>query len=304
MDANPEAFDVGPVLQDLVERISQLETGADHMAAPFGTSPKIDKIAEALAKARAEFEAVRKTKTAKIKGRSKSGKDFEMSYSYADLGDVLSAITPALSKHGITPLQAPVRDGNGITIVTMLLHSSGQWIRSNLWMPGGDGKPQSVGSSITYGRRYALSPMVGVASEDDDDGAHASRTHEDRPRETQRRKPEPQGNVDDGASRLAAARQALKVMVEHKGKGLSAKGVAWEPIPLISAAFGDYWPGREKAQIEDYQKAIEGLKGMGIEDLKTEIAGYMPKPYAGDDDPERSIAAMGADLLENAKGAG
>ena len=51
----------------------------------------------------------------------------------------------------------------------MLCHSSGQWIKSSVCMPLKDNyNAQDVGSIMTYGRRYGLSAMVGVAQYDDD----------------------------------------------------------------------------------------------------------------------------------------
>ena len=51
----------------------------------------------------------------------------------------------------------------------MLLHESGQWIRSKIKMPiGGKKDAQAVGATITYARRFSLSAMVGIAQTDDD----------------------------------------------------------------------------------------------------------------------------------------
>jgi hypothetical protein len=63
------------------------------------------------------------------------------------------------------------------------MHKSGEYIQSDeLVLPayqtkGGGVKEfnaQGAGSAITYGRRYSLSAILGLASEDDDDGNHAS----------------------------------------------------------------------------------------------------------------------------------
>ena len=53
-------------------------------------------------------------------------------------------------------------------MTTMLLHESGQWIKSKLKMPIEKATAQSVGSVITYGRRYGLSAITGIAQYDDD----------------------------------------------------------------------------------------------------------------------------------------
>ena len=53
----------------------------------------------------------------------------------------------------------------------MLLHESGQWIKSRLKMPVEKITAQSIGSTITYGRRYGLSAITGIAQYDDDGNA-------------------------------------------------------------------------------------------------------------------------------------
>ena len=51
----------------------------------------------------------------------------------------------------------------------MICHSSGQWIKSSVCMPLKDNyNAQDIGTAVTYGRRYGLSAMVGVAQYDDD----------------------------------------------------------------------------------------------------------------------------------------
>lgn len=90
---------------------------------------------------------------------------------YAPLQDVLNLVRPLLSQHGLSVLQHPSGDGVNISINTMLLHESGEWIEFEpLLLKADKATPQGAGSAITYGRRYALSAVLGIASEDDDDG--------------------------------------------------------------------------------------------------------------------------------------
>ena len=62
---------------------------------------------------------------------------------------------------------------NTIEITTMLLHKEGQWISSTLYMPIVKSDAQGVGSAITYGLRYSLMAVLGVAPTDDDDAERA-----------------------------------------------------------------------------------------------------------------------------------
>lgn len=133
-------------------------------------SPFIHDLALCLSKAQSEFLPISKSKTAEVV--MKSGGKY--TYSYADLADVIEATRPALTKHGLclTHLMAQ-EPGRGYLLRTMLIHQSGQWIMSVYQLPGGK-TPQELGSEITYARRYSVSSMLGVAAEDDDDGARAS----------------------------------------------------------------------------------------------------------------------------------
>ncbi len=110
-----------------------------------------------------------RTKTAKVP--TKSGGSY--SYNYADLADVLDAVRGPFSENGLSVMQTAFSDGMVVGVVTRIMHLSGQWIEGTLSLPCADTKPQTIGSAITYARRYSLSPMAGIASDDDDDASLA-----------------------------------------------------------------------------------------------------------------------------------
>lgn len=93
---------------------------------------------------------------------------------YADLASVLDACREALATNGIAVLQPVTTCADGVRVTTMLLHSSGEWMKCHCVMPVAQRTPQGIGSAITYGRRYGLAAMVGVAADEDDDGNAAS----------------------------------------------------------------------------------------------------------------------------------
>lgn len=137
----------------------------------FRTSPEIGEIALSLVAAQAEFGAAVKD-SANPAYRSK----------YADLSSCIEATQKALSKHGIAVMQAPQLDGQMVTITTRLQHKSGQWYESDLTLPAVQRErfdAQSVGSAITYGRRYSLQSILNLATADDDgNSASGIGTHE------------------------------------------------------------------------------------------------------------------------------
>jgi len=93
---------------------------------------------------------------------------------YADLSSVWDAIRKPLTDNGLSVVQTPDTLDGKMVLVTTLLHSSGQWISGALPVSPTKTDPQSMGSAITYARRYALSALAGVCSEEDDDGNAAS----------------------------------------------------------------------------------------------------------------------------------
>lgn len=129
-------------------------------------SENIGELAAALARAQAGMGKL-------IAEHLVKNKDGTTRYRYADLADALETCRATLNAEGIAILQLPATpEQNGITVRTMLAHSSGQWLKTEpLFMPV-KGGAQDVGSAITYGRRYQLLAVVGLAPEDDD-GARA-----------------------------------------------------------------------------------------------------------------------------------
>lgn len=124
-------------------------------------SEQLNELAGALAKAQAAFTAVPKGKTAKVGSYS---------YKYADLADAWDVARQALTDNGLAVIQAPAQLERGVcSVTTMLLHTSGQWVRSTLALDARDASPQSIGSVITYARRYGLAAMVGLVTDDDTD---------------------------------------------------------------------------------------------------------------------------------------
>ena len=121
-------------------------------------SEHINELAKALAEAQAKLDGV-------LKG--KENPFFKSRY--ADLSMVWQAWKAVGPACGLSIAQvATVQDGEPV-LATQLMHSSGQWIRGQYPIKPVKADPQSVGSAITYARRYALAAMVGIAPEDDDD---------------------------------------------------------------------------------------------------------------------------------------
>ncbi len=127
-------------------------------------SDGIAKIADALAKFQGE-----------VSDPAKNSDNPFFKSKYVELDGLLQAIRPVLSKHGLSFVQSPGGDGQAITITTLLMHTSGEWIEFEpLTLKAVKTDPQGAGSAITYGRRYSLSAILGIAWDADDDGNKAS----------------------------------------------------------------------------------------------------------------------------------
>lgn len=105
---------------------------------------------------------------------------------YASLNSVMDACRDALIENGIWLCQypVPVEQPNSLGLVTKLTHAeSGQWQSSLAVVPLPKADPQGMGSAMTYCRRYALTAMLGMVTEDDDgEGARTGRKTPSRPK--------------------------------------------------------------------------------------------------------------------------
>jgi hypothetical protein len=94
---------------------------------------------------------------------------------YATLDKIIDEIRPILSKHGLSVIQFPSGDGERLSLSTMLLHTSGEYIESPpLIMKPVKNDPQGIGSCTTYARRYGICAVLNLNTGEDDDGNAAS----------------------------------------------------------------------------------------------------------------------------------
>lgn len=219
------------------------------------TSEQINDIAAALAKAQSEMA-----------GAVKDADNPFFRSKYADLASVWDACREPLTKHGLSVVQFPRTDYTGtpepyqwtskqgetrngvrvicvVSVLTRILHESGQWMEDvvSTMLPTGD--PQSVGSAITYLRRYALQSAVGVAPEDDDgEAAHRGNGHEVKSSTARAAAPPKPAKYDEWRDTLTATAD----------NGLDALAETWKrALPVFRA----YFTATEKEGALDALKA-------------------------------------------------
>jgi len=186
------------------------------------SSDQLKDLAPALAKAQGE-----------LYNPSKDKKGYN--YKYADLAQLLDIVRPILSKHGLSVTQFLSTFENSVIVETMLLHETGEWLSSELKLPymadKGMNAAQSIGSVSTYGRRYSLAAIVGLAQEDDDGSSSKAPQNNQQPQQQTKDKPPKQPSLNEylkshGVSKvgdftkrfgIASKDQALELLKDEAG---------------------------------------------------------------------------------------
>lgn len=235
-------------------------------AFPRNRSPEIDKLAAALAKAQGGMENAKRD--AENPGFKRDGKIAK----YADLASVWEAIREPLGTNGLSVVQLPATLESAVEIETILLHESGQFIRNVLWMPCQQMTAHTIGSAITYGRRYALMSVVGIAPEDDDGNAASGvgDGHKPGPAGSERAGGDfrPAGPRRGNASSWGAGGKQGAVD-EAQRDGLIDDGRPKGTLPSKANANGPETQNAIK-RVEWVKKAIEGFASAQTKDELTE----------------------------------
>jgi hypothetical protein len=120
-------------------------------------------LATALAKAQAEFTTV-----------PQSGFNPHFKNKFSTLEDCINMTRPILSKHGLAISQMPNTLDGQYVLTTILMHESGESIVSNQPVVSMKQDPQSLGSALSYCRRYSLTGVLSLASGDFEDDGNAA----------------------------------------------------------------------------------------------------------------------------------
>lgn len=87
---------------------------------------------------------------------------------YATLTSVLETARPTLSKHGLALSHSVESDNDKYFVEAFLIHKSGQFFKSKVDLILDKNNMQSLGSAITYAKRYSAISLIGMADTDDD----------------------------------------------------------------------------------------------------------------------------------------
>lgn len=191
------------------------------------SSESIGEVATAMAKFQGEMPEIAKVK------KGAFGK-------YARLEDILPLILPVLSRNGLCLTQHPWCENGIANMETRVTHTSGQFLACRMAMKPEKQTLQGMGGALTYLRRYSLCPLLGIAADEDDDGANATRGEavaEARERRQQPPKAESRRDVflkhisqTTKIERLGDAKQAV---VKARADGELSEGEAAECLSAI-----------------------------------------------------------------------
>jgi len=128
-------------------------------------SDSIKEIAKSMCEVQSSMEAANKSKENPF-----------FNSKYADLSEVLRCIKGVLPSHGLSFMQMPSFENGVVSVETIVMHSSGEWISSTSAAPIAKSNPQGVGDAITYLRRYSLAAIFGLAQKDDDGNSNSEQS--------------------------------------------------------------------------------------------------------------------------------
>lgn len=193
--------------------------------ASLSESPAINELAAALAKAQGAFS-----------NPEKDRRNPHFGNSYATLGAVIETTRKALAENGLSLTQTV--GGQPPFLRTRLLHSSGQWLASEvpLFMAGKGS--QVFGSEMTYMRRYAVCALLNIApAEGDDDGnaAQAATGTATRASQTPRDQPRPGNGAEPDRRRQDAGNAPSRAPAREQAR---RPGPAGEPRQEQPASSG------------------------------------------------------------------
>ena len=243
------------------------------------------KLAEALSKAQYEFKPPKKNKH--VDFTDKNGR--RVKYSYADLADIIEAIREPFGKNGLAVFHQLAYDGNFYGLKTSLVHLSGEFI--DTWYPLPDPtanavRPQEFGSSLTYARRYSLSSLVGIASDEDDDGQLAEPSNQqkpqaDKPKEKAQAQPKPFTDRQSGPKNHAPNAQNAEDVVQQS----PADEFQDQSKPETKKGPGDYVVAIGTKKYDG--KKIKEIGESDLKEMRTWIEGQLKK-----DPPPKNISLL------------
>ena len=198
-----------------------------------------------------------------LPGAKKSADNPFYKSKYADLKECHMAGREILSENGLCVIQTLGGTAESPSVITTLMHVSGQWIKGENAMTPDKKGPQAIGSCITYGRRYGYSAIIGLHQEDDDgEGAENRKKKKEAPKDTSK------AGVDDIPFGGGHDKSESTRIDNGKAKILFAK---WKNIPNYTDA------EKNELLVEWGIKDLYSIEASEFEKYETLLRGFYPK---------------------------
>ena len=222
----------------------------------MNTSESTINIYSALIAVRSALTPIAKTRRANV---------VKFSYSYATLDSLIDMLTLALPKHGLGFIQSVGSIEGRPVLTTRIIHASGEFIEDTLFLfadaDGGKNANQALGASVTYFKRYALSAMFGIATDEDTDGVADVQARK------QVVKAQARAEIAENADGQDTMPQALSVSVPQQAVKQSAKDFLTAKI--------DFWmktEGLSEVKVVDSVNLLMGSQFAVVDDFFTDEA--------------------------------
>lgn len=187
-------------------------------------SPSIELLATAFAKAQKKLKA--------------APKDRENPYfksSYATLASIIETIQEPFGENGLSFTQPSRTEGELVFVETMIMHTSGQFMSSEIGVRPVKNDPQALGSALSYLRRYSLQAMVGIASAEEDDDGNAATHQAPPPQRGATPAKEPIFNMNDQKQQEALAGALADRGVDEQFWEVIGKELHGKPKAMLAA---------------------------------------------------------------------
>lgn len=219
-----------------------------------------------------------------------------MNYSYTTLGAIMGTVRGPLAAAGLAIIHGPViglrPNATDVSVATRVIHSSGEWTEVTVLIPvAGNAGAHPIGSAMTYAKRYGVTALLALASDEDDDG-HAANN----------RPPSNPGDYEKQPPQEVNIKQAKGAIFEAVGKDGELALLFWREMngdkqgPFTSAGIN--------AQIALIPQWLEGRQPAESPETPAE---HTPAPETGEDAellPEHDTAAQEGTQDEEIEGDG
>jgi len=200
---------------------------------------------------------------------------------YATLDTIWEAIRKPLSENGLSVAQTMNLIEDKSVLETTLYHTSGEWISGTQLVNPVKDDPQSLGSAISYARRYSLSALLGIVADEDDDGNVATKPEPTIPKaKIEPPEPWPREKIETPKkSEPITAAQTKKIYASVKEKGITAdqakaylkkvfNKMSTKELTVSEASrfFEDIEAGKIGGDSEGH--LVKAAKAMGAEEVK------------------------------------